>query len=105
MGVNSEVYNESKFSDFSTIVEFFEFAKSDVSDAVFVTNSHDVLNILICHRVVEIFGEDLLEVTWLDNDTFESIENAIGSKALSLVTAVLIPSQADDLFEEFIIKA
>ena len=44
------------------MVELFKFLLADKAHVALITDSHDVLNILICHRVVKMISEDPLQV-------------------------------------------
>ena len=94
-----------KVSVVSTIVELGKFLERDRASVVLVTSCHDIRDVLLGDRVVQIISKDLLEVIRLDEDSFVAVEHLERGQELVLRTAALVPSKVDDFLEIIPCKA
>ena len=83
----------------SAIVELFELLEGYRSRVVLVTSSHDISDILLCHRMIQIVSEDLLEVIWLDKNAFVTVEHFESGQKFTVCAAALVPAEIDNFFE------
>ena len=94
---------------FSAVIELSELVETDRPGAVFVTSSHNVVDVLFVDGVIKVLSKDLLQVLRLDNHALVAVEDAEGGESLLLlawlIAGALWPSQIDDFLEELIVKA
>ena len=83
----------------SAIVELFELLEGYRSRVVLVTSRHDISDILLCHRMIQIVSEDLLEVIWLDKNAFVTVEHFESGQKFTVCAAALVPAEIDNFFE------
>ena len=71
---------------FSAVIELSELVETDRPGAVFVTSSHNVVDVLFVDGVIKVLSEDLLQVLRLDNHAFVAVEDAEGGESLLLLS-------------------
>lgn len=86
--------------DRSAVVKLLKVLERDGASAIFVAGSHDVCDVLLGHRVVQVVSEDLFQVAWLDEDALVAVEHFEGCEEFMLSPAAFVPSQVDDFFKK-----
>ena len=79
--------------------------KANRARIVFVAGCHNVCNVLVGHRMVQVFRKNLLQIRWLYKNSFEPVKDSESLETLLLGTTTFVPSIIDTPFEVFVVES
>ena len=79
--------------------------KANRARIVFVAGCHNVCNVLVGHRMVQVFRKNLLQIRWLNKNSFEPVKDSESLETLLLGTTTFVPAIIDTPFEVFVVES